>query len=210
MSIPSCGLGDDVVQRALYSPKEVQQMLGISHATVYRLLAARRLDGRKLDGKTVSRPADFGATAGASAASTGKGSCRRVGGLTMSAGPESRRYQLDEIARVNAETDAGGRGVLKVMNTGAGKTVKWTASLADNLQRGCRALWLAHRREFDRPSLPKGARARLSQGMGRPQVPQTVWRLATAAFLGTAGQMRQPALGHDPANRLRQIIREVS
>jgi len=53
MSIASCGLGHDELRRALYSPKEVEQILGISHATVYRLLAARRLDGRKLNGKTV-------------------------------------------------------------------------------------------------------------------------------------------------------------
>jgi excisionase family DNA binding protein len=53
MSIASCGLGHDALQRALYSPREVQQILGISRATVYRLLAARRIDGRKLGGKTV-------------------------------------------------------------------------------------------------------------------------------------------------------------
>ena len=52
MSINSCGLGHDAPQRALYSPKEVEQILGISHATIYRLLAAQRLDGRKLNGKT--------------------------------------------------------------------------------------------------------------------------------------------------------------
>jgi excisionase family DNA binding protein len=53
MSIASCDLGHDALQRALYSPKEVQRILGISRATVYRLLAARRLDARKLNGKTV-------------------------------------------------------------------------------------------------------------------------------------------------------------
>jgi hypothetical protein len=53
MSIASCGLSQDELRRALYSPKEVEQILGISHATVYRLLAACRLDGRKLNGKTV-------------------------------------------------------------------------------------------------------------------------------------------------------------
>jgi hypothetical protein len=53
MSIASCGPGHDGIPRALYSPKEVRQILGISHATVYRLLGAGQLDGRKLNGKTV-------------------------------------------------------------------------------------------------------------------------------------------------------------
>lgn len=39
--------------RALYSPKEAEGILGISHATLYRLIKAGRLDARKLDGKTV-------------------------------------------------------------------------------------------------------------------------------------------------------------
>jgi excisionase family DNA binding protein len=52
MSFCSCGLGHDTLKRALYSPKEVRQILGVSHATVYRLLAAARLDGRKLGNKT--------------------------------------------------------------------------------------------------------------------------------------------------------------
>ncbi len=38
--------------RELYSPKEAEAILGVSHATVYRLIAAGRLDARKLDGKT--------------------------------------------------------------------------------------------------------------------------------------------------------------
>ena len=38
--------------RALYSPKEAEAILGISHATLYRLIGAGRLDARKLDGKT--------------------------------------------------------------------------------------------------------------------------------------------------------------
>jgi len=53
MSIASCGLSRYTIQRALYSPKEVEKILGVSHATVYRLLARRKLDARKLDGKTV-------------------------------------------------------------------------------------------------------------------------------------------------------------
>jgi excisionase family DNA binding protein len=52
MSIASCGLGRDDLRRELYSPKEAEAILGISHATLYRLIAAGRLDARKLDGKT--------------------------------------------------------------------------------------------------------------------------------------------------------------
>jgi hypothetical protein len=39
--------------RALYSPRETEAILGISHATLYRLISAGRLDARKIDGKTV-------------------------------------------------------------------------------------------------------------------------------------------------------------
>ncbi len=53
MSIHSCGLGRESVQRALYSPRETEAILGISHATLYRLINASRLDARKIDGKTV-------------------------------------------------------------------------------------------------------------------------------------------------------------
>jgi hypothetical protein len=53
MSIASCGLGREGLQRALYSPRETEAILGVSHATLYRLIAADRLDARKIDGKTV-------------------------------------------------------------------------------------------------------------------------------------------------------------
>jgi predicted DNA-binding transcriptional regulator AlpA len=39
--------------RALYSPRETEAILGISHATLYRLIGAGRLDARKIDNKTV-------------------------------------------------------------------------------------------------------------------------------------------------------------
>jgi excisionase family DNA binding protein len=39
--------------RALYSPRETEVLLGISHATLYRLLAAGKLDARKIGSKTV-------------------------------------------------------------------------------------------------------------------------------------------------------------
>jgi hypothetical protein len=53
MSIHSCGLSREGVQRALYSPRETEAILGISHATLYRLISAGRLDARKIDNKTV-------------------------------------------------------------------------------------------------------------------------------------------------------------
>jgi len=39
--------------RAAYSPKEVQRLLSCSHATIYRLINAGKLDARKLGSKTV-------------------------------------------------------------------------------------------------------------------------------------------------------------
>jgi excisionase family DNA binding protein len=32
----------------LYSPREAETLLGVSHATLYRLIRARRLDARKI------------------------------------------------------------------------------------------------------------------------------------------------------------------
>jgi excisionase family DNA binding protein len=51
MSIYSCGAGD-LTNRLLYSPKETEALLGISHATCYRLINAGKLDARKIGGKT--------------------------------------------------------------------------------------------------------------------------------------------------------------
>jgi excisionase family DNA binding protein len=54
MSIASCGLSrDNLPARALYSPREAERILSISHATIYRLISAGKLDARKLGGKTV-------------------------------------------------------------------------------------------------------------------------------------------------------------
>ena len=39
--------------RALYSPKETEALLGISHATCYRLINAGKFDARKIANKTV-------------------------------------------------------------------------------------------------------------------------------------------------------------
>ena len=47
------GAPSPVPPRALYSPKETEALLGISHATCYRLLNAGKLDARKIANKTV-------------------------------------------------------------------------------------------------------------------------------------------------------------
>ena len=39
--------------RLLYSPAETEAILGISHATVYRLIRVGRLDSKKIGSKTV-------------------------------------------------------------------------------------------------------------------------------------------------------------
>jgi excisionase family DNA binding protein len=51
MSIISCSIGD-LQSRLLYSPAEAERLLGISHATLYRLIAAGKLDARKIGSKT--------------------------------------------------------------------------------------------------------------------------------------------------------------
>jgi predicted site-specific integrase-resolvase len=50
---PPAGAATVAPGRALYSPRETEQILGVSHATLYRLIAAGRLDARKLDTKTL-------------------------------------------------------------------------------------------------------------------------------------------------------------
>jgi excisionase family DNA binding protein len=52
MSIMSCGLGHDEVQRALYAPREAEIILGVSHATLYKLISEGRLEALKLGGAT--------------------------------------------------------------------------------------------------------------------------------------------------------------
>ena len=51
MSIHSCGLSREGA--ALHSPRATEAILGISHATLYRLIANGRLDARKIGNKTV-------------------------------------------------------------------------------------------------------------------------------------------------------------
>jgi predicted site-specific integrase-resolvase len=44
---------EPALTRALFSPKETEALLGISHATCYRLINAGKLDARKIASKTV-------------------------------------------------------------------------------------------------------------------------------------------------------------
>jgi excisionase family DNA binding protein len=44
---------DEIPSRFFYSPAETERLLGISHATCYRLIAAGKLDARHLGGKTL-------------------------------------------------------------------------------------------------------------------------------------------------------------
>jgi excisionase family DNA binding protein len=54
MSIHSSGLGhDQALARIFYSPKETEALLGVSHATVYRLIKSKKIDAFKLGGKTM-------------------------------------------------------------------------------------------------------------------------------------------------------------
>jgi predicted DNA-binding transcriptional regulator AlpA len=53
MSINSSGQGHEGAQPALRSPRETETILGISHATLYRLIASGKLDARKIGQKTV-------------------------------------------------------------------------------------------------------------------------------------------------------------
>ena len=51
MPIPSLIPGAQV--RALYSPKETETLLSVSHAQLYRLIGAGRLDARKIGSRTL-------------------------------------------------------------------------------------------------------------------------------------------------------------
>jgi Helix-turn-helix domain len=49
MSIQSCGLGhDSALAPALYTPRQVERILAISHAQLYRLIGRGVLDARKI------------------------------------------------------------------------------------------------------------------------------------------------------------------
>jgi hypothetical protein len=52
-SLALAGMPAAIPARALYSTRETESILGISHASLYRLIGAGRLDARKLGGKTL-------------------------------------------------------------------------------------------------------------------------------------------------------------
>jgi hypothetical protein len=53
VSIPPCGLGcDNLPAPALYTPRETERILSISHAQLYRLIGRGRLDARKIGRST--------------------------------------------------------------------------------------------------------------------------------------------------------------
>jgi len=52
IAIPCNPAPDPSLTRLFYSPKETEVLLGISHATCYRLINAGKLDARKLGNKT--------------------------------------------------------------------------------------------------------------------------------------------------------------
>jgi excisionase family DNA binding protein len=47
------GASTSAPPRVFYSPKETEAILNVSHATCYQLIAAGKLDARKLGGKTL-------------------------------------------------------------------------------------------------------------------------------------------------------------
>ena len=51
-SLALAGMPASNPARALYSPREVESILGISHASLYRLIGAGRLDARKFGSAT--------------------------------------------------------------------------------------------------------------------------------------------------------------
>jgi excisionase family DNA binding protein len=58
LSVHSCGFGrDGGLQRELYSPRDTERILSVSHAQLYRLIAARRLAAVKIGRATyIPRP----------------------------------------------------------------------------------------------------------------------------------------------------------
>ena len=52
MPISSCGLGRDAPLRELYTPREVEHLLSISHAGLYRLLGDGRISAVKIGRST--------------------------------------------------------------------------------------------------------------------------------------------------------------
>jgi superfamily II DNA or RNA helicase len=65
-----------------------------------------------------------------------------------SSGVRLRPYQAEAIARVNDAAARGVRRILVVAATGSGKTTLAASIILERIERGCTALFLAHRREL--------------------------------------------------------------
>jgi superfamily II DNA or RNA helicase len=63
-------------------------------------------------------------------------------------GPELRQYQLDIIADLRQKISEGQRGLVIPLPTGAGKTIVAASYIDEEVRRGRRVLFLAHRREL--------------------------------------------------------------
>jgi len=48
MSIQNCGFGREGLRRELYSPRDAEHLLSVSHAQLYRLLGQGRLTAVKI------------------------------------------------------------------------------------------------------------------------------------------------------------------
>jgi hypothetical protein len=53
VAIPLLGSSVPLFARALYSPRETETLLSVSHAQLYRLIGAGRLDARKIGARTL-------------------------------------------------------------------------------------------------------------------------------------------------------------
>lgn len=53
MATPVLGSSGSPFSRALYSTKETEALLSVSHAQLYRLINAGRLDARKIGARTL-------------------------------------------------------------------------------------------------------------------------------------------------------------
>jgi superfamily II DNA or RNA helicase len=82
--------------------------------------------------------------------------------------PELRGYQVDIVAKIEAEIEAGRRRILAALPTGAGKTIIACEILRRSIAAGRPGLFLAHRRELIRQSARKLDEAGLEHGLIAP------------------------------------------
>jgi superfamily II DNA or RNA helicase len=113
-----------------------------------------------------------------------------------------RDYQVQAIARVEAEIAAGRKRPLLVATTGAGKTVIAGAYIAAEAARGQRALFLAHRRELIEQASRKLYAVGIDHGIiqaGFPARPGENVQVASIATLH-ARAIRSTAMDLPPAD----------